>query len=83
MSERSYLTTSDITAATGEPGWTVRTALDDLERLGMPVLRAGRYRLLPCEQFERVRGYLEERRKARNLLSRKLAPSSAEPACVG
>jgi hypothetical protein len=52
---KSHLTTGEIAAMLGVPGWAVRRAVDTL---GENVPRAGLYRLVPREMLGRVREQL-------------------------
>jgi hypothetical protein len=60
VSDRPHLTTTEAGALLGEPAWKVRRAID---ALGLPVPRAGLYRLLPRELLESVRQYIDKRKK--------------------
>jgi hypothetical protein len=57
-----YLTTSQAAAELGAPVWEVRRVVD---RLGLPIERAGLYRLLPRKLLEVVRQQLVRRRETR------------------
>jgi hypothetical protein len=60
--DQSHLTTSEVADLCNAPVWAVRRAVD---ALGLPIPRAGLYRLVPRELVERIRLYLAERQEAR------------------
>jgi hypothetical protein len=63
MQIKSQLTTGDLVVHFGRPAWQIRRAVD---ALGLPIPRAGQYRLIPCDLLPAVeaelrrRGYLPE-----------------------
>jgi hypothetical protein len=61
VTEKSYLTTTEVAAACGVPVWTARRAID---ALGLPIPRAGLYRLLPREWLPLVRRQLDSGEEA-------------------
>src|SRR4051812_37987486 len=57
-----YQTTTQLAEWAGLPGWRVRRELEYAESAGVVTLaRVGRYRLLPDNQLEAFRGWLERR----------------------
>jgi hypothetical protein len=63
MTTKTHLTTGELAAHFGRPGWQIRNAVD---ALGASIPRAGLYRLVPRELLPAVeaelkrRGYLPE-----------------------
>jgi hypothetical protein len=57
MSDKSHLTTGEIAAKLGVPGWAVRRAVD---ALGEDISRAGLYRLVPSCLLARIKAEIEK-----------------------
>jgi hypothetical protein len=57
MSEKTHLTTGEIAAKLGVPGWAVRRAVD---ALGEDIPRAGLYRLVPSYLLARIKTEIEK-----------------------
>jgi hypothetical protein len=56
------MTTPQLTAWSGLPGWRLRRELEYAESAGVVTLsRVGRYRLLPDGQLPALRAWLERR----------------------
>jgi len=58
---RSFYTTGDLAAMFAVPRWRLRHELELLEASGVPLQRAGRYRLVGEHQLEQVRAWLVRR----------------------
>jgi hypothetical protein len=57
MDRKTHLTTGEIAAELGVPGWMVRRAVD---ALGENIPRAGLYRLIPSALVDRVRAEVQK-----------------------
>jgi hypothetical protein len=63
VTTKTHLTTGELAAHFGRPGWQIRNAVDALD---IPIPRAGLYRLVPRELLPHIeaelrrRGYLPE-----------------------
>jgi hypothetical protein len=56
MSDNTHLTTGEIAAELGVPGWAVRRVVD---ALGEDIPRAGLYRLVPRSLLARIKAAIE------------------------